>query len=124
MVKGGDNWQETWFGVMPETKVAIVMLSEAFFQSEACVDEMAAILKEPGLSKRVIPVFVSPIDMSKGSDFLGSSKSEKRQANFFRTKIDGNCIPPPDEGLFQDNWERNVELLSKRVGELMKKAKK
>ena len=119
MVKGGDNWQETWFGVMPEAKVAIVMFSPAFFQSKACVDELKAICKEPDLSECIVPIFLGPVKMGKNDNFLGSSRAEKRSANFIRAKIDGNCIPPPDQGLFQENWDKNVALLISRIRELM-----
>lgn len=118
MVKGGDNWQEVWFGNMPDAKVAIVMFSPAFFASEACVEELKAILKEPDVSKCVIPVFVAPVSMGKKDDFLESDKKLKKTANFIRSKIDGNCIPPPDKGLFQQNWDTNVALLIQRVHEL------
>jgi hypothetical protein len=59
--------------------------------------------------------------MGCDDDFLGTSKQDKRTANLIRTKIDGNCIPPPDMGLFQDKWDANVATLVKRVGELMQK---
>jgi hypothetical protein len=46
------------FGVMPEAKVAIVMFSAAFFQSEACVEELIKICTQTKLSRNIIPVCV------------------------------------------------------------------
>ena len=39
---------------------------------------------------------------------------------WFCITVQGNCIPPPDEGLFQDNWDTNVATLIARVNELMR----
>jgi hypothetical protein len=118
MVKGGANWQRTWYGVMPEAKVAIVMFSENFFKSKACVEELTKICEESELSTRVIPVFVGHVNLQ--SNFLGTeTKQQKRDANFIRTKINGNCIPPPDMGLFQDNWDANIKALITRINEMM-----
>jgi hypothetical protein len=65
--------------------------------------------------------FVGRVAMGKRDMFLGESVDDMMNANLIRTKIDGNCIPPPDMGLFQDNWDANVAALIKRVGELMHK---
>ena len=100
-----------------EAQVAVVMFSSMFFKSKACTDELIAICEKDGLNRRVIPVFVGPMDMS--SDFLGTEKKKKRDAAFIRTKISGNCIPPPDMGLFQDNWDANIEALIARIKELL-----
>jgi hypothetical protein len=106
------------FSVMPEAKVAVVMFSEEFFKSESCVKELSKILEQTsGLAERVIPVFVGSVDMSAG--FLGEKKSQRREAAFIRTMVSGNCIPPPDMGLFQDNWDANVALLIQRAKELI-----
>jgi hypothetical protein len=48
---------------MPEAKVAVVMFSENFFKSEACVEELTKICEQPKLSTRVIPVFVGNINL-------------------------------------------------------------
>eukprot|EP00039_Didymoeca_costata_P031973 m.36508 g.36508 ORF g.36508 m.36508 type:complete len:555 (+) comp9129_c0_seq2:144-1808(+) len=116
MVPGGDNWQQIWFGEMGLSKVAIVMFSELYFQSDACTKEIIKICQHPKLSECVIPVFVGKFDIN--SDFLGSSKPQRRDAAFIRTIISGNCVPPPDKGLFQDNWDDNVALLKERVNQL------
>lgn len=104
---------------MPDAKVAIAMFSAEFFTSEACVDELVKICTERDLSKRIIPVFVGSVGLGKSDDFLGTSKRDRMNANLIRTKINGNCIPPPDMGLFQDNWEANVAVLIERVREMM-----
>jgi hypothetical protein len=43
---------------MPEARVAIVMFSAAFFQSEACVEELIKICTQTKLSRNIIPVCV------------------------------------------------------------------
>jgi hypothetical protein len=65
--------------------------------------------------------FVGRVAMGKRDMFMGESVEDMMNANLVRTKVDGNCIPPPDKGLFQDNWDANVAALIKRVGELMPK---
>ena len=81
------------------------------------LQELCKICVTDDLSSRIIPVFVGEVDMR--GDFLGTKKQQKRDANFIRTKISGNCIPPPDMGLFQDNWEENCRMLVTRVKELI-----
>jgi hypothetical protein len=106
---------------MPFAKVAIVMFSPTFFKSEACVEELIKICTRSKLSRNIIPVYVGRVAMDDDSHFLGTAVEDMMNANLIRTKIDGNCIPPPDEGLFQDNWDANVAALIKRVGELLHK---
>lgn len=72
----------------------VVMFSAPFFKSEACAEELTKICEKGGLSKRVIPVFVGPLDLP--SDFLGPKKPQRRNAGFIRAKISGKCIPPSD----------------------------
>ena len=38
-VKAGEDWQTKWFGKMPEAKICILILSEEYFTSKACVKE-------------------------------------------------------------------------------------
>jgi hypothetical protein len=52
-VTGGANWQQEWFGVLPECKVLVVMLSKSYFASAACVEELKAACS---LGKPMIPV--------------------------------------------------------------------
>ena len=53
-------------------------------------------------------------------DYLGPPFKRRTIENFFRQKIDGNWIPPPDQGLFQDNWAKNTATLLARVKALLK----
>ena len=46
MVRGGDQWEEEWFGIMPSAKFGVVMISEAFLKSKPCVKELRALLKQ------------------------------------------------------------------------------
>ena len=62
---------------------------------------------------KIIPVCLEPIKLKKG--FLGSSQKEREQSSFIRHKLDGNYLPPPDLGVFQDNWAGNVQELIRRV---------
>ena len=57
MVMGGDNWQEQWYGLMPMSEVAVVQLSQEYFQSKPCVAELRAICKEFD-SDHILPVIV------------------------------------------------------------------
>lgn len=59
---------------MPFAKVAIVLLSSSFFQSDACVRELCKICEQPKLNDRIIPVYVGSVDI--GSDFLGMCPTE------------------------------------------------
>ena len=53
-------------------------------------------------------------------DYLGPPFQRRKLENFIRQKIDGNWIPPPDQGLFQDNWAKNTATLLARVKALLK----
>jgi hypothetical protein len=105
------------FSIMPKAKVAIVMFSPKFFKSKACVMELSKMLEQDALVEHIIPVFVGVVDLQ--SDFLGTSPAEMDEATWIRTMVSGNCIPPPDEGLFQDNWDTNVKRLINRVKEIL-----
>ena len=115
MVEAGQNWQLEWYGVLPEAKVVIVMLSRAFFKSKACVKELITALSQ---NKYVIPLYLEDVPL-KGS-FLGETPKQKKEANFIKMKLlSGNCIPPPDQGHFPgqgaDDFLRNAETLVDRI---------
>jgi hypothetical protein len=121
MVKGGQMWQKVWFGLLPEAKCVVLMMSKSFFQSRACIDELEAAIAQ---RTPIIPVFLERVDIS--GHFLGESESAVLSANFIRSHI-GNVIPPPDRGLFQtptadiqfdrEHWESNMELVVDRIRE-------
>lgn len=92
-----------------------------YFKSEACVNELRAICKQFD-SNRIIPVMLGGCTM-RGDflghcEFLGKPFERKKIAGFFRGKIDGNCLPPPDVGVFQDKWATHVEQLITRVKQI------
>jgi hypothetical protein len=115
MVPAGNNWQKIWFSEMPMATVAIVMFSPAFFQSDACVRQLSKICEKRGLQDRIIPIFIGPVDIE--SNFLGTKKSQIKEARFIRATISGNSLPDPRYGLFQDNWSANTTELLRRVEE-------
>ena len=45
-VKPGEDWQTKWYGKMPEAKLCVLVLSEEYFTSKACVDECLEVLKQ------------------------------------------------------------------------------
>ena len=53
-------------------------------------------------------------------DYLGAPFKRRKLENFIRQKIDGNWIPPPDQGLFQDSWAKNTATLLARIKALLK----
>lgn len=115
MVEAGQNWQLEWYGVLPEAKVVVVMLSSAFFKSNACVKELITALSQ---DKYVIPLFLEKVSL-KGN-FLGDSAKAVKEANFIKLKgLSANCIPPPDQGLFQgtgpEDFLRNAQTLTNRI---------
>jgi hypothetical protein len=116
MVTGGDNWQDEWFGLLPESKCVVAMLSKSYFRSGACIEEILAACR---LRKPVIPIYVEPVDIS--GRFLGENYDQVKQANFLRPFLSGNCIPPPDQGMFQgehsDDFNKNLATLAAVIKE-------
>eukprot|EP00037_Helgoeca_nana_P012272 m.111242 g.111242 ORF g.111242 m.111242 type:complete len:599 (-) comp21360_c0_seq14:103-1899(-) len=113
-VTGGENWQQEWFGVLPECEVLVVMLSKSYFPSEACVHELKEACSQ---RKRIIPIYLEEVDISLA--FLGQSTQRIKAANFIRPFVSGNCVPPPDQGVFQghgaDDFQRNMATLVKTI---------
>ena len=114
IVEAGQDWEKKWFGKMPRAKVGVVMLSEAFFKSGPCKEELLALIKK---GHPIIPVV---FDMSahkamKGDTFLGTDADSIEDANFLKTKMTGNSLPPPDQGVFQTNFDANAAELVKLV---------
>jgi hypothetical protein len=66
--------------------------------------------------RKGLKVFIVRVDDSchtcTRGNFLGESVDQVDQAGFIKLKLNMNCLPPPHEPLFQDNFERNaVELV-------------
>jgi hypothetical protein len=114
MVKGGQDWQEKWFGHLPMAKICVAMMSSSYFGSQACIDEIKAACSE---KIHIIPVFLEHADMRVG--FLGPDEESIIRGNFLRTRLSGNCIPPPDKGFFQgsnaSDFKRNCRLLATEI---------
>jgi hypothetical protein len=70
----------------------------------------------------MIPIYLEKVDIS--GYFLGTSTEQKKAANFIRRFIQGNCVPPPDQGFFQGSgtadFERNMQML---IGTIKKTAR-
>jgi len=113
-VTGGQDWQVEWFGVLPECDVLIVMLSQSYFKSEACVNELVAACKA---RKPIIPIYLEKVDVS--GSFLGPGTPQRKMANFIRPHIQGNCVPPPDQGFFPGanaaDFRRNMATLTQTI---------
>jgi hypothetical protein len=92
-----------------------------YFKSAACVNELRAICKHFD-SNRIIPVVFGDCNMEGNfldhCEFLGKPFERKLIGGFFRGKIDGNYLPPPDVGIFQDDWKGNVQRLITRVKQI------
>jgi hypothetical protein len=124
MVKGGQDWQKEWFGLLPESKVVVLMMSKSFLESAACMKELEAAIKT---EIPIIPVYLEKVNMY--GHYLGESEQNIKDAHFFRANLTGNAIPPVDQGFFQtgdpdpktfdkDHWERNMDTLAARIAEI------
>jgi hypothetical protein len=91
----------------------VVMLSQSYFKSAACVAEL---MKACSIGKPMIPIYLEGVDIT--GNFLGAGIPEVKAANSIRPFISGNCIPSPNQGLFQGrgaaDFERNMATLIKR----------
>ena len=70
---------------------------------------------------RVIPLPVQFGMPNMSADFLGPSTENKEQANLIKLRIK-NWLPPPDQGRFQDNFEKNARAMIARINELIHRA--
>ena len=114
-VPSGKNWVTVYFGMIPECKVLVAMLSRSYFRSEACLDELRAAIEQ---KKPVIPIFLEEVDTS--GHFLGESKQQIMDANLIRIKVlSKNCAPPPDQGFFPGanaaHFKRNTKMLADAI---------
>jgi len=109
-VPAGKQWEEVYYGKLAKCKVMVAMFSKSYFKSQACIDELKAALKA---KKPVIPLFLEEVNMR--GHFLGESEDEINSASLINMKVDGNCLPPPDQGFFQgtnaDHFKRNAQML-------------
>ena len=109
-VEPGEDWMQKWLGKMPEADVCIAMLSPGYFKSGPCKEEIYCAARE-GL--KILPViFETPPPMKKG--YFGTSDDERERGNFVRQKL-GNWLPPPEQGLFQDDFARNLDKVVEQV---------
>ena len=46
MVKGGLDWEDEWYGALPESKVMVLVMSPEYFASTNCTKECATALKQ------------------------------------------------------------------------------
>ena len=116
MVKAEQDWEVEWFGICAQAKFAIVILSDAYWQSGACVRELQAILK------RNIPVYLLRDDADfKGrvpkGNFLGDDVDNIKLAGYFQMskRLQKNCLPAPDKPLFHEQNEQNCDELYRLI---------
>ena len=103
------NWQVKWYGTMAKARFAIVMLSDWYWRSGACLNELLATVKKG------IPIYILRIDDTchtcMRGDFLGDGEEALFNSGFLKAKLDMNCLPPPHEELFQVHFARNMKEL-------------
>jgi hypothetical protein len=122
MVTDG-NWQEKWYGKMDTAKIAIIMLSDEYWKSTACKEELLTLVKKGKIKKMILRFDVWQL----GGHFLGDDEDSVDQAALIKNKLDTNCLPKPDTypdkpgGMFQDDFAGNMEELVKRIREHQRK---
>lgn len=112
-----DDWQFRWFGKLSTANFAIVMLSKAYWKSRPCCAEVTQICRE--VIQRGIKVFILRFDDScatcmKGN-FLGNSQDLIDTSGFIRGILNMNCLPPPHEPLFQNDFAKNAAELIEHI---------
>ena len=78
------------------------------------LQELIALIKK---GHPIIPVVFDMIahKAMKGDTFLGTDPDSIEDANFLKTKMTGNSLPPPDQGVFQTNFAVNAAELVRLV---------
>ena len=111
------QWKVEWFGRVERCKVAVVLLSPGYFESEQCMVELLALITRGGLNglqNKIIPVIVAEgVGTAMQGDFLGSNRLQQLRASTIRTLFRGNWLPAPDEGtgVFDGDVEGNSARL-------------
>lgn len=118
-VQSGENWVTEYFGVIPECKVLVAMLSKSYFQSRACLKELITAIEQ---EKPVIPIFLEAVNTE--GHFLGESTQQIKLANLIRIMVlSRNCVPPPDQGFFPGadatHFKRNAKMLAGAIREYL-----
>mmetsp|Transcript_11267 Transcript_11267/g.33794 ORF Transcript_11267/g.33794 Transcript_11267/m.33794 type:complete len:1470 (+) Transcript_11267:163-4572(+) len=130
MFKGGQNWKTEWFGKLPSAKVAVLMLSPAYWSSPACINELTAICRSNLDGTCILPIYLETMEGPMEGNFpagnfledceLGIADEEKeKRLNLFKVTVSGNMIPPPDQGTFADNFAKNADTLVKRTRQII-----
>eukprot|EP00041_Stephanoeca_diplocostata_P013926 m.249210 g.249210 ORF g.249210 m.249210 type:complete len:358 (+) comp19516_c1_seq5:279-1352(+) len=115
-VRGGEDWQLKWFGKLPKAKSVVVMLSRTFFTSRACVNELHQAVSQ---RKNIIPIFLDDVSVAPDVNFLGDDDEDIELANFLRTAVGTNRVPPPNEGVFQGEVGRKFQDNAARLAQLL-----
>lgn len=95
------------------------MLSRTFFTSRACVNELQQAVSQ---HKNIIPIFLDDVSVAPGVNFLGDADEDVELANFLRTAVGTNRVPPPNEGLFQGEVGRDFKVNAAKLANLLKQA--
>ena len=115
-ITAGKDWRQEFFSRIPTAKVALVMLCPDYPKSGPCRKELVSICKHLK-DTNIIPVCIEPTNLS--GNFFGDQPDDVRDAALVKSFL-GNQIPPPEEGVFQDNWSRNFNKPSQIVHERVK----
>ena len=85
-------------------------MSPAYLQSKACVREMIRACVELERT-RILPVVIEKYDLKTAFGTNGY------HTGLLKASI-GNVLPPPDKGVFEDDFEGNMRKLIDRIEEV------
>ena len=111
------KWDQKFFGKLHDATILVAFLSPEYFESHACRREifLAASLEMP-----IVPLIIAapPAGLRQGSTerYFGATPAEAAELeNIEKGNLvslsTNNFLPPPDRGVFQDDFDRNCETL-------------
>ena len=132
--------RQVWTSLADNAKVAVVMLSAAFLQDEACMQQLGRITRAFGRDKKdfLLPVLIDRMDPTllrckedvvahaRGSAAHAShshshshGQRSKATVDFLDGAAKGGMFRPLGGGAFQDNLTGNTSALGRRVKMLL-----
>lgn len=110
MCEPGRPWDALYFEWMKRSSVFLLMLSEDYFASSACIDEFRDACQQqvpdPRDTERVVlPLVVAPLPWKYPSADPQCPEDCKEELN------KRNCLPNPNNGCFMDDFEHNLGSL-------------
>ena len=86
----------------------LLLMSPAYLQSKACIREMVRACAELSEPSRILPIVIEKYDLETA---FGSSGYHTGMLN----ATIGNILPPPDQGVFEDDFDGNMIKLIERI---------